>query len=86
MTRKLFEALVDELWEKRNQFVENDFEFDYPDYGGIPDKLINKLSSEAIDAVQQCLFYVDPWEEHNKDSFYEELYCAMRDLGEIMRF
>jgi hypothetical protein len=85
MTAKLFTALVDELWKRREEFVRNDFEFDYPNYGELPDKIVNKLSSEAIDAIQQTLFYIDPLEEHTKKEFFEELFWAMKDLGEIMR-
>ena len=85
MTGKLFNALVDELWARREQFVENDFEFDYPSYGGLPDKIISMLSSDAVDAIQSILPYIDPLEEYTKDEFFGALFFTMKDLGEIMR-
>lgn len=31
-----------------------DEEFDYPDYGGLPERISHKLSPEFVDAVQNC--------------------------------
>lgn len=53
---KLFEQLVDELWKTRDQWQIKDgfvgeIDFDYPDYGGIPKRLSNRLSSEIVDQI-----------------------------------
>lgn len=50
MTKTIFKEIVDKLWPLVK--MDQDFEFDYPDYGKLPKIISNNLSSEAVDAMQ----------------------------------
>lgn len=45
------------LWENRKAIKA--YDFDYPDYGGMPKLLSKKLSSDFVDAIQDIV-YQDP--------------------------
>lgn len=49
----ILDELVDHLFNIRKNFraVANG-EFDYPDYGGLPKRIVNKLSSDVVDKIQ----------------------------------
>lgn len=49
----LFEQIIDALWEKRAQVKEEDYYFDYPEYGGLPKKVAHRLMSDVVDAIQE---------------------------------
>lgn len=62
MTKKDFIYIVDHIYPQRNSLVIKDQEgknkfilFDYPNYGGIKKSLADKLSPEAVDAMQAIL-------------------------------
>jgi hypothetical protein len=56
MGPKTFNVVVDCLYPIRRSFyTETGKLFDFPDYGGLPKKVSNKLSPEAVDAMQQVL-------------------------------
>lgn len=71
-----FEPLVEHLWGMRAQVLckeeDQEFNFDYPDYGGLPKKISNKLSSEIVDVIQDELL---SWHENNttKKQFMREV-------------
>lgn len=48
----LFEARA---WLKKNAHEEGDYCFDYPDYGGLPKRISNALSSMEVDCIQESL-------------------------------
>jgi len=47
-----FNAIVDALWANRERINDGEGDFDYPDYGGIPRRLYDKLTPDFVDAVQ----------------------------------
>lgn len=46
------QEMIDYFWEQRAQIVNEDFVFDYPDYGGLPKRISNKLYSDLVDVLQ----------------------------------
>lgn len=51
----LFEELVWHLWEHRKDIIASDFEFNYPDYAGLPKRISNRLSGDVVDTIQETL-------------------------------
>lgn len=53
--------MVDFLWSNRKNLLNeyNEWEFDYPNYGGLPKKISNKLSGEAVDRIQNLFQFPD---------------------------
>ena len=49
-----FELLIDALWKNKSQMMKNE-NFDFPDYGGLPKNISNKLTSEHVDFLQEHL-------------------------------
>lgn len=66
------EEMIDHFWAQRNKILDEDFEIDYPDYGGLPRRISGKLSVDLVDAIQyelkQCL-----WNTHSKKEFAVQL-------------
>lgn len=59
---KLFEEMVEILWKNRNAELRDEtygYNFDYPDYGGLPKRISNRLSGEAVDRIQDELCFPD---------------------------
>lgn len=48
-----FEEIVARLWENRNQLKDPGYYFDYPEYGGLPARIADKLPSHAVDIIQE---------------------------------
>lgn len=55
-----FSEMVDVLWDNRAELTyppENqddpDNTFDYPNYGGLPKRISNKLQSDTVDMIQE---------------------------------
>ncbi len=51
--------MLEYLWLNKKSILskietKDDF-FDYPDYAGLPKKIINNLSSDNVDTLQMCL-------------------------------
>lgn len=55
--------------------------FDYPDYAGLPKKIVNQLSPEAVDAMQ----YVLQESFVRKRDFSRAYKKTLIDLGEKLR-
>lgn len=49
---QMFEDIVNCLWRNREQCVD-DYVFDFPEYGGLPTRIANKISSQAVDTIQE---------------------------------
>lgn len=45
-------------WLNKNKYIitKEYYEFDYPDYGGLPKKISNRLTSEAVDYIQEWTY------------------------------
>lgn len=52
---KTFEEMIDILWKNRKQTFDKEYIFDFPEYGGLPKKIANKLASDVVDIIQ--VFY-----------------------------
>lgn len=60
------EPLIEYLWKHRKELMANAeydsnygipyIDFDYPDYGGLPKKISNRLYSSHVDIIQEHLF------------------------------
>lgn len=46
------EPLIDALWKNKSQIMK-DRNFDYPDYGGLPDSISKQLMSDHVDFLQE---------------------------------
>jgi hypothetical protein len=57
MGPKTFQKIVDCVYPTRNLYSEDGDarQWDYPDYGGLPKSISNKLSPEAVDAMQDII-------------------------------
>jgi hypothetical protein len=80
---KTFKAIVDHLFPIRKEFFAQrpsggSRDFDYPDYGGLPKRISNRLSSEAVDALQSIL----DMKFLNKRDFAKTYKQSLKDLGE----
>ena len=47
-----FDEITDFLWKNRKRII--DERFDYTDYGGLPKRLSDKLSSDFVEAAQEA--------------------------------
>jgi hypothetical protein len=72
----LFEIIVDVLWENRKQLQDEDFYFDYPEYGGLPDRISDRLSSHAVDIIQETYNPYDMKDVKRKATWRNMLLCA----------
>lgn len=54
MTKKTFNEITDFYWKHRDFYFyfDEDFVPEYPDYGCLPNRLSQKMSSEAVDSLQ----------------------------------
>lgn len=53
------ELLIDALWKNKNQMMkDDDFSFDYPDYGGLPVSISNQLMPEHVDFLQENIIHL----------------------------
>lgn len=93
MTRKQFSILVDNLFPKRHGLIEPftiygktryETAFDYPDYGGLPEKIAERLSSEVVDAIQYKSYELA--KTLRRSEFVRILYHMCDQLGEPLRF
>jgi hypothetical protein len=41
-------------YRKHPEWLAENFYFDYPEYGGMPRKLSSRLTSDAVDAIQEA--------------------------------
>jgi hypothetical protein len=57
MGPKTFIEIVNHVYPTRNKyaFAGGDEQWDFPDYGGLPKRISNTLSSEAVDAMQDII-------------------------------
>ena len=91
---KKFKTIVDFVWKRRKNYLRGCFEdneedwtrcldepyfFDFPEYGGLPNKISKTLSSEFVDAMQ----YV--WEDMSKNNLYSLQPQNLRSF-DIVRF
>jgi hypothetical protein len=61
------QPLIDHLWKNRKTYLDPEFYFDYPDYGGLPPKIHNELNSHHVDLIQER---IQDWSKRkNKDLF-----------------
>ena len=92
MTEKMFKIIIDHLFPIREKFHDrDDYDngcwidgdvFDYPDYGGLPKNISNRLSSEAVDAMQSII--CNGFER--KRDFAKAYKDRLEELGEKIRF
>ena len=60
---QIFEDMIEFLWSNRENLkadkIDGHYYFDYPNYGGLPKRISNKLSSEVVDRMQELLYDLD---------------------------
>ena len=83
MTKNQFKIITDHIWKNRKKLAKTDYEFDYPDYLGLPKRIANKLSPEAVDAIQEIMWVIE--DGYNKRFYKKLLFQSMKDLGEKMK-
>lgn len=49
-----FDEIVELLWFNRKAILADDNGFDSPNYGGLPARLSDKLSTDFVDAIQEA--------------------------------
>lgn len=62
-----------ELWVEETQFGSLESMFDFPEYGGLPKKISNKLSSDCVDVIQDYVFDVISGEKFSASRLYKRL-------------
>jgi hypothetical protein len=88
MTKKTFNEITNFYWKHRDFYFyfDEDFVPDYPEYGCLPDRLSQKMSSEAVDALQDIWSDVFMGEDiKTKKQFQQAWKAAMRELGETVK-
>lgn len=78
--KKTFDYVVNHIWKIRVQFDAPNFYFDYPNYVGLPKRYSSRLSSEFVDAIQDCTFHLGDFTR--KRSWARYLRQRLFDLGE----
>ena len=68
MTKNQLKKITTHIWKNRKS--KKYYVFDYPDYNGLPKKLSNTLSSEAVDVIQ------DMWSEITGLDIYGKKYSG----------
>jgi hypothetical protein len=84
MRKKDFQYTVSFLWEKRELIkTKNDeFDFDFPDYGGLPKTIYYNFSSDVVDAIQHVLYC---FSFKTKRQFAKAIYDRLDYVGEPFR-
>jgi len=88
MKKKIFDQVVDELWKNRiwYWYYDEDYIFDYPDYGNLPKKLSRTFSSEVVDAIQDIWWKLCmPVPKITKAKFKKDLRVTIECLGEKIK-
>jgi hypothetical protein len=83
MTKATFQTLIDFIFPIREKYCntagnEQQENWDFPNYGGLPKTISNTLSSEAVDAMQEII--QENWT--NKLDFSKAYKKALQNLGE----
>lgn len=80
MGPKTFNKIVNHVFPTRKLYNKEgkDWQWDYPDYGGLPKSISHTLSSEAVDAMQDVI--QDSFKR--KRDFARAYRDRLRDLGE----
>jgi hypothetical protein len=82
MKKETLKRIVDHMYPIREEYFPNknhsEKDFDYPDYGGLPESIIKSLSSEAVDAMQ----FILNWPYKAKRLFARDYKERLIGLGE----
>lgn len=78
------EKLITHLWKNRKSYNIQSV-FDFPDYGGLSHRVYSSLSSEAVDAVQDCWRELVNGEFNTKANFKRAYVERLLCLGENIR-
>jgi hypothetical protein len=79
---KLFKQLVDHLWKNRELLFNKNFLFDYPDYAGLPKQISQKLTTIAIDIIQEIFYYQNQAKFTQKSQLEKALKRALFPLAD----
>jgi hypothetical protein len=93
MTKKTFKRIVDHIWKHKQKFTKwsrtNEwiYEFDFDDYGGLPETISDHLSSEAVDAMQNIWGFVINSTQFGQPLATEGLdpYTSKREFSKMYR-
>lgn len=88
MTKKTFNEITDFYWKHRDFYFyfDEDFVPEYPDYGCLPNRLSQKMSSEAVDSLQDVWSDIFQSEDvKTKKQFRQKWKSAMKELGENIK-
>jgi hypothetical protein len=77
----LFEEIVDHLWVNRHQVYHDEFEFGYPDFGGLSPKITKRLTDFAIGCIHDEYGYRS-FNHRRKASFRKSLKELLFPLSE----
>lgn len=77
MNSRQFKIIIDTVWPILSSAKKN-IVFDYPDYAGIRKSVADKLSPEAVDAMQDILHE----EFKDKLDFCKRYLVRLHELGE----
>lgn len=91
MTDKTLTKITQHLFPIRNSIGYG--QFDYPDYGDLPKNISYRLSSEAVDAIQDILRDEWVWCPIKEEEIFKRVYTSrkqfqakiklrMKELGE----
>ena len=73
------------LWSKRYKFNHSDYQFDHYNYGGLPEEVREKLSSNEIDLIQDAILGYVLGEITTKSEFINAITWKIcnKALGEL---
>lgn len=46
------QEMVDHFWSHKKEVLDDAYVFDYPDYGGLPKRISNRLYGDLVDSLQ----------------------------------
>ncbi|MDP3981774.1 MAG: hypothetical protein Q8Q33_10210 [Chlamydiota bacterium] len=96
MTKNQFKTIINSLWKNRQKLINETANaeidiFDFPDYGGLPNRIVNALSPEAVDAMQyiwnnflELDIYLNPMKGFKTKNEFSRAY--MKKLDELGEF
>ena len=80
MRQNIFEEIAKHIYDNIEMIMSEE-RFDYPDYANLPTRLIDELTPEAVDAIQNILFYFGSKFDNYK-SFFNSYEKELNRLGE----
>jgi len=90
MKKSDFDMITESIWSRKGSYALNRYFFSHPSYGSLPKNMLQKMSLEARDALQDIWCNVigmdlkwKPYEGYKTiEEFRKEYKSTMKEIGE----